>query len=188
MNVPEGIQIFTLQKIIEFQDSVIKAQSGADISTVWRNECYRLTVHNKAIENELRESLQSTEIKVRDERRELHNILMHAFNELLHEVQTKTSNKINALDRRLGRLRTRVSEVDRVFRDIQLKSSQKSPLTPFHVYSIGIQTGEYEAPSLPTSGSKTTAVDGESSVATIAALLSELKALEAEAKQLLIKK
>lgn len=188
MSVPEGIQIFTLQKIIEFQDSVIQAQSCADISTVWRNECYRLTVHNKAIESQLREGQRSTELKIRDERRELHNILMHAFNELLHEVQTKTSNKTYALDRRLGRLTTRVSEVNRGFRDIQLKSSQKSSPTPVHVYSIGIQAGEYEAPNLPTSGSQTTATDVESSAATIAALLSELKALEAEAKQLLIKK
>jgi len=50
----ERIQIQTLQNVIRFQDELLNSNLGAskDLYTTWRNECYRLSIQKHAVEDE----------------------------------------------------------------------------------------------------------------------------------------
>ena len=215
--VLESIQIQTLQNVIRFQDELLNSNLGAskDLYTTWRNECYRLSIQKHAFEDECValarclkkhgdinftniEAVIMTELDRlgRDHRRRVLERIKLVEDKLLlaqkrmrtleHKSCLDSPNRISFLTRRKEDLESRLLNVEK---EITALSNENSRL-----YSeLDSLRNTHNTPK-PLMLSTRRPLDQTSSAINLQKddeihfLLAQLKSLEIEAKQMLIKK
>jgi actin-like ATPase involved in cell morphogenesis len=207
----ESIQIQALQKIIRCQDSLLQSElrDSNDICAVWKNECYRLSIEKKIAEDEavrigtacvellkdqresifgcfrqgledcmrlhsrtVLEALSATEARVRKVERD--------FRRLQRKMEDACSERSVLLSREMSLLAKRNIEVER---QIELMRAQAN-----EVETVNRSESIKRMPTgTPKKGKDVAVSASPGTVEEVHLLLAELKALESEAKQMLIK-
>ncbi len=207
----ESIQIQTLQRIIRCQDELLKTElrESGDIASVWRNECYRLTVKNEILEEEtVRIGIECVDL-LRDQRHQVGIALLQSADQLLRDFTVKMTQRIDKYEKRLmhverlliqasafkseadtlenSRLARRNLELEEqinLLRQQLNRSETENQRLANQIHEI--QETKYK-PQTPLKGIDVAIDASPGTVNEVQLLLAELQALEAEAKQMLIK-
>ena len=207
----ESIQIQTLQRIIRCQDELLKTElrESGDIASVWRNECYRLTVKNEILEEEtVRIGTECVDL-LRDQRHQVGIALLQSADQLLRDFTVKMTQRIDKYEKRLMHVERLLIQANAVReeavtlensrlarRNLELEEQinllrQQLNLSEAENLRLAneiheIQETKYK-PQTPPKGIDVAIDASPGTVNEVQLLLAELKALEAEAKQMLIK-
>ena len=211
----ESIQIRALQKIIRCQDQLIESdmRGPVDICNVWKNECYRLSVQKQVAEDEsVRIGCLSVDL-LRDQRLAIAEAVARELDDCMRdhlrrvgECVGEAERRLNAIQRDMRMLEARMrhstttekSRLEAENAHLRERNSDLEERIRLLEKQVALQEADNErlnkevsehAKRLQTPKRvKDVAVNASPGTAhEVHLLLAELKALESEAQQMLIK-
>jgi hypothetical protein len=209
----ESVQIQSLQKLIRVQDELMKKEVREvdDICSVWKNECYRLVTQKQIAEEEsVRLGIQCLEI-MEEQREQIGLALRHAIDSFTREHERSINQRLAVLDKRLHtieralrklpipdrcpstmpadivQLQRRNRELEDQVRNLQFQLQDKFNENYRLQSELNCLNSDARKPTTPSKGIDVAINASPGTASEIKHLLAELKSLEAEAQQMLIK-
>ena len=193
----ESIQIQSLQNVIRLQDGVLQGsmKDSTNVAAVWRNECYRMSVQKRILEDECVRLGKLMVEQLAIQRDEILESVSKASLEHSRQSEKLISGRLFEIDSQVSQLTRRCRRWERCAETVRrleqrnqflegevskLRSQLTSAETQHMPVDRGIQAGVVEASGVATRGHGGNPIE-------IHDLLMELRSLEVEAKQLLIK-
>lgn len=100
---PESIQIQSLQNIIRSQDELLQANFGpsTNMYTTWRNECYRLSIRNRTLEDEYVKLVRRTRKEQCSNLQSLSCSILKEFDLLVESHRRRVHDHIRSVQHKL---------------------------------------------------------------------------------------
>ena len=209
---PVSIQIQSLQNIIRSQDELLQANFGpfTNMYTTWRNECYRLSIRNRTLEDEYVKLVRTTRKEQCSNLQSLSCSILKEFDVLVESHRRRVHDRIQSVEHKLILTQRTVGLLEREFPS-KTKSQKnyrgqdlESRLVNIHSGVPRLGGGNAKLTSELVSRSSTAPkpfilstqkmpdqIDSSRLVKKddeIQILLAQLKSLEIEAKQMLIQR
>lgn len=206
----ESIQIRSLQRVVACQDDLLRNELGnaGPISSVWRNECYRLSVQRSIAEDEsVRLGILCVEM-LRSQREHMRAAIFPYMDGVIEESTLILLEKIDSSGRRLVAVERKLhalrSQLEGHRYEVSLLTRRNSALEELigslreQVAQKDVENSQLKAkihdiqqarvrPETPRRGIDVAIHASPDTVNEVQLLLTELRALEEEAKQMLIK-
>jgi hypothetical protein len=213
-NSIESIQIQSLQNVVRFQDELLRENLGTskDLYNTWRNECYRLSIQKQTVEEECMQliqsmkqqnsitlsSLQSSIFKELDSlERDSRKRIIQSLKSLEDKLRS-SERKLRFFDRKAcGRVSHMESDEDKAGSELSTRlKTLEDQLACLQTENAKLKSELEYSRNKPTTpkplvrNTKRCMVpcDNQGKDEEINLLLAQLKSLEIEAKQMLIKK
>lgn len=211
MNEPAAAQVAALQHIVRIQDDLLRTDRQADATKMWRNEAYKASVQKRILEEETVKIGRELVALLCQQRQVIGSSIGREFGKAIRSFEETATKSLHAIDKRMRRLESEVKAVKQFSHARQIERSDTREVRSRNEQLVAentalkreldiardkLEISEANHAEILRELNDTKAVVSRTNAIEIAAhtrkpnvqeVLREIRELELEAKQLLIK-
>lgn len=116
MSDPVAAQIAALQHIVRIQDELIRSEEKSEIAKMWRNEAYKANVHKRIMEDETVKMGRDLVGQLSHQRNHIGSVIGREFGKRIHLFEEGVSKSLHVLEKKIQRMEIEVSRLREVSR------------------------------------------------------------------------